>query len=72
MCSRAVVFQRDTIVDMNCEPASVMIMVECDHPWNDFGKRLTVRNVFLFALGSWNGRKRSSKSKTSVIKLRIL
>ena len=31
-------FQGDKIVDMNCESASVMIMVECEHPWNDFGK----------------------------------
>ena len=32
---------------MNCEPASVTIMIECEH---DFGKRLNVRNVFLLAL----------------------
>ena len=49
---KTVVFQGDKIVEMNCEPASVIIMIECEHPWNDFGKRLNVRNVFLFALRS--------------------
>ena len=61
------VFQGDKIVYMNCEPASLMIMIECKHSCNDLGKRLNVRNVLLFTLRAYKNWELQVQNSVPVI-----